>query len=100
MSIRKPVIKKPKVPKIKKPLISKRKRIVKKHSSLSLGRIKTTISAKKPVVRKKTNSKASLGTCYRETNCKGVLSRKVTKFQCRSKDGKSWKKTNGMCEKI
>jgi len=35
---------------------------------------------------------------YRETNCK-VLSRRVTKAQCRSEGGKSWKKTNGMCEK-
>lgn len=98
MSIRKPVIRKPKVPKIKKPLVSKRKRIVKKSPSLSLGRIKTT--TKKPVTHKKTNSKASVGTCYRKTNCKGVLSRKVTKFQCRSEGGRSWKKTNGTCEKI
>jgi hypothetical protein len=38
--------------------------------------------------------------CYRETNCKGVLFRKVTKSQCRSEGGKSWKKTNGIGEKI
>ncbi|MCV0431192.1 hypothetical protein [Nitrosopumilus sp.] len=99
MSIRKPVIRKPKVPKIKKPLISKRKRIVKKSPSLALGRIKSTINPTKPLKSKKT-TKTPLGTCYLEKDCKGVLSRKVTKTQCRSKGGKSWKKVGGLCEKL
>ncbi|MGY5150088.1 MAG: hypothetical protein ACW9W3_08485 [Candidatus Nitrosopumilus sp. bin_68KS] len=99
MSIRKPIIKRPKVPKIKKPLISKRKRIVKKTPSFSLGRIKSTITTKKPDMRKKT-TKTPLGTCYLENNCKGVLARKVTKAQCKNQGGKSWKKAGGMCEKL
>ena len=99
MSIRKPIIRKPKVPKIKKPLVSKRKRIVKISPSLSLGRIKTTVSAKKTIKHKKT-TKTPIGTCYRETNCKGILSRKVTKTQCRSKGGKSWKEADGICKKL
>ena len=100
MSIRKPVIRKPKVPKIKKPLISKRKRIVKKSPSLSLGRVKTTITTKKLVLRKKSTTKTPMGTCYLEKNCKGVLARKVTKTQCKNQGGKSWKKTGGLCEKL
>ncbi|AJW71449.1 hypothetical protein [Nitrosopumilus adriaticus] len=100
MSIRKPVIRKPKVPKIKKPLISKRKRIVKKSPSLSLGRVKTKITPKKPVLHKKTTTKTALGTCYVEKNCKGVIARKVTKAQCKSQGGKSWKKSGGTCEKL
>ena len=99
MSIRKPVIRKPKVPKIKKPLVSKRKRIVKKSPSLSLGRIKTTVSAKKVIKHKKT-TKTPIGTCYLEKNCRNVLSRKITKTQCRRQGGKSWKKADGMCEKV
>lgn len=98
MSIRKPVIRKPKVPKIKKPLISKRKKIVKKTTSLSLGRIKTKITPTKPTIRKKTTTKTPLGTCYLEKNCKGVLSKRVTKVQCKNQGGKSWKKPGGSCE--
>jgi len=100
MSIRKPVVRKPKVPKIKKPLISKRKRIVKKSLSLSLGRIKSTSNTRKQVIRKKTSTKTTLGTCYIEKNCKGVLSRKTTKTQCRIQGGKSWKKAGGPCETL
>ncbi|QLH07370.1 hypothetical protein [Nitrosopumilus ureiphilus] len=98
MSIRKPVIRKPKIPKIKKPLISKRKRVIKKSPSLSLGRIKTTLTSKKPIIRKKISPKKHLGTCYLEKNCKGVLSKKVTKTHCKSQGGKSWKKSGGTCE--
>ncbi|KAF6246440.1 hypothetical protein C6990_07980 [Nitrosopumilus sp. b3] len=100
MSIRKPVIRKPKVPKIKKPLISKRKRIVKKTPSLSLGRVKSTNTSKKSVLHKKTTTKTPLGTCYLENCCKGVLARKVTKSQCKRQGGKSWKKAGGKCEKL
>ncbi|MCV0410257.1 hypothetical protein [Nitrosopumilus sp.] len=100
MSIRKPVIRKPKTPKIKKPLISKRKKIVKKLPTLSIGRVKTKVSNKKSVLHKKTNSKIPRGTCYAEENCKGVILRKVTKTQCRNEGGKSWKKAGGTCEKL
>lgn len=96
MSIRKPVIRKPKVPKIKKPLISKRKRIVKQKPTLSAGRIATK-TQKKPLHGTKTRI---LGTCYLEKNCKCVLSRKVTKIQCRHDGGKSWRKIGGACEKL
>lgn len=98
MSLRKPSIRKPKIPKIKKPLISKRKRI-KKISRLSVDKIKTK-SKPKPHIHKKTHSKVSLGTCYIEKNCKGVLSRKISKTQCWKIGGKSWKKTGGSCEKL
>lgn len=96
MSIRKPVIRKPKVPKIKKPLISKRKRIVKQKPTLSTGRI-TVKTQKKPLHGTKTRI---LGTCYLEKNCKGVLSRKMTKTQCKREGGKSWRKIGGSCEKL
>lgn len=97
MSIRKPVIRKPRVPKIKKPLISKRKRIVKAKPTLSTGRI-TAKTPKKPHHGTKTTR--TLGTCYLEKNCRGVLSRKVTKTQCRREGGKSWRKIGGSCEKL
>lgn len=100
VSIRKPIIRKPKTPKIKKPLISKRKRIVKKLPTLSMGRVKTQVPNTKPALHKKTNSKIPRGTCYVEENCKGVISRKVTKTQCRNEGGKSWKKVGGPCEKL
>jgi len=100
MSTRKPIIKKPKTPKIKKPLISKRKHVVKKTTTLSLGRIKSTMDIKKPNMRKKTSTKNDIGTCYLEKNCKNVLSRKVTKTQCRSQGGKSWKKSGEICERL
>ena len=98
MSIQRP-IRKPKIPKIKKPLISKRKRIVKKAPTLSVGRIKTKAVHKKHITHKKP-TKISVGTCYLEENCKGVTSRKVTKAQCKRQGGKSWKKTGGKCEKV
>jgi len=98
MSIQRP-IRKPKIPKIKKPLISKRKRIVKKAPTLSVGRIKTKTVNKKHITHKKP-TKIAVGTCYLEENCKGVTSRKVTKTQCKRQGGKSWKKTGGKCEKI
>jgi hypothetical protein len=41
-----------------------------------------------------------MGTCYLEENCKGILSRKLTKTQCRDQGGKSWKKAGGLCEKL
>lgn len=97
MSTRKPIIRKPKTPKIKKPLISKRKH-VKKTTTLSLGRINSTIDAKKSNIRKKTSTKSHIGTCYVEKNCKNILSRRVTKIQCRGQGGKSWKKSGGICE--
>lgn len=99
MSIRRPKIRKPKIPKIKKPLISKRKRIVKKLPTLSTDRISTKTPQKKHISHKKT-TKTPVGTCYLEKNCKEVLSRKVTKTECRRQGGKSWKKTNGLCEKL
>ena len=99
MSIQRPTIRKPKMPKIKKPLISKRKRIVKKSPTLSTGRIKTKTPQKKHITHKKP-TKLIVGTCYLEENCKGVISRKVTKAQCKRQGGKSWKKTGGKCEKI
>lgn len=92
MSIRKPTLRKPKTPKIKKPLVSKRKRIVKRLPTLSMGRVKTKVPSTKLPTRKKTHSKPPTGTCYLEKNCKGVLSRKLTKIQCRDQGGKSWKK--------
>lgn len=106
MSVRKPVIKKPRIPKIKKPkapkikkpLISKRKRIMKKTPTLSLGRI--TTKTPKPLLSHKKPSRTLLGTCYLEANCKGVLSRKVTKTQCKRDGGKSWRKIGGSCEKL
>ncbi|MFB5620774.1 MAG: hypothetical protein ACE5RC_06560, partial [Nitrosopumilus sp.] len=94
MSIQRPTIRKPKIPKIKKPLISKRKRIVKKASTLSVGRIKTKTSHKKHITHKK-HTKTIVGTCYLEENCKGVISRKITKSQCKRQGGKSWKKVGG-----
>jgi len=100
MSIRKPTLRRPKVPKIKKSLTSKRKRVVKKLPTMSMGRVKTKVTSKKIHTHKKTNSKTPLGTCYIEKNCKGVLSRKVTKTQCRDQGGKSWKKIGGLCEKL
>lgn len=100
MSIRKPVIRKPKTPKIKKPLISKRKQIVKKLPTISMGRIKTKVSSTKPTLHKKTSSKIPRGTCYIKENCKGAISRKVTKTQCRNEGGKSWKKAGDPCEKL
>lgn len=98
MSVRKPVIKKPRVPKIKKPkapkikkpLISKRNRIVKKKPTLSLGRL--TAKTTKPSLFHKKIPRTPLGTCYLEENCKGVLSRKITKTQCKREGGKSWRK--------
>ncbi|MCV0401812.1 MAG: hypothetical protein K5777_07540 [Nitrosopumilus sp.] len=99
MSIQRPVIRKPKTPKIKKPLISKRKRIVKKAPTLSVGRIKTKTSQKKHITHKKP-TKTIVGTCYLEENCKGVISRKITKSQCKRQGGKSWKKVSGNCEKL
>ncbi|AJM92305.1 MULTISPECIES: hypothetical protein [Nitrosopumilus] len=98
MSIRKPVIRKPKVPKIKKPLISKRKGVVKKKPTLSMGRI--TAKTQKPSNLGKKSTTRTLGTCYREENCKGVLYRKITKTQCRREGGKSWRKIGGPCEKL
>lgn len=98
MSIQKP-IRKPKIPKIKKPLISKRKRIVKKTPTLSVGRIKTKTVHKKHITHRKP-VKINVGTCYLEENCKGVISKKVTKTQCRRQGGKSWKKKGGKCEKL
>lgn len=95
MSIRKPVIRKPKIPKIRKPLISKRKRPSKK-TNLSIEKIPTR---KKHTTIKKT-TKTTLGTCYLENNCKGVISRKITKSSCRLEGGKSWRKTGGQCEKL
>lgn len=100
MSIRKPIIRKPKSPKIKKPLISKRKRIVKKLPTLSKIKIKTKVPSTKLPTKKKPKSKTTMGTCYIEKNCKGVMFRKVTKTQCRDQGGKSWKKVGGMCEKL
>jgi len=100
VSIRKPVIRKPKTPKIKKPLISKRKRIVKKISTLSIGRVKTKTPSTKLSTHKKTSSKIPRGICYLEKNCKGIISRKMTKTQCRNQGGKSWKKAGGTCEKL
>ena len=99
MSIRKPNLRKPKVPKIKKPLISKRKRIVKKSSTLSMGRVKTKIPSTKLSKHKKI-TKTPLGTCYIENNCVGILARKISKTQCRTYGGKSWKKAGGKCEKL
>ena len=99
MSIRRPKIKKPKIPKIKKPLITKRKRIVKKLPTLSVGRINTKTSHKKHITHKKT-VKTHVGTCYLEQDCKGVLAKKVTKTECRRQGGKSWKKIGGACEKL
>ncbi|AFS82219.1 hypothetical protein [Candidatus Nitrosopumilus sediminis] len=98
MSIQRPTIRKPKIPKIKKPLISKRKRIVKKAPTLSVGRIKTKTSHKKHITHKKHTT--IVGTCYLEENCKGVISRKITKSQCKRQGGKSWKKVGGKCEKL
>lgn len=99
MSIRRPKIRKPKIPKIKKPLISKRKRVVKKLPTLSTAKISTKTSQKKHITHKKT-TKTPVGTCYLEKNCKDVLSRKVTKTECRHQGGKSWKKTGCSCEKL
>ena len=98
MSIQRP-IRKPEISKIKKPLISKRKRIVKKAPTLSVRKIKTKTVHKKHITHKKP-TKIAVGTCYLEENCKGVISRKVTKTQCKRQGGKSWKKTGGKCEKL
>ena len=99
MSIQKPSVRRPRIPKIKKPSISKRKRLVKKQTTLSMRKTKPKIPNTKTTKRKKP-PKTVLGTCYVEKNCVGVLARKVSKTQCRVSGGKSWKKFGGKCEKL
>ena len=99
MSIQRPTVRRPRIPKIKKPLVTKRKRIVKKSATLSMGRVKTKIPSTK-ISKTKKHSKTPLGTCYVEKNCVGVLAKKVSKTQCRTFGGKSWKKSGGNCEKL
>lgn len=100
MSIRRPKLKKPSIPRIKKPLISKRKRIVKKISSLGKKNVQPKNSKVKHPTKKRTRHKIILGTCYFNQNCKGVLSRKITKTNCKKIGGKSWKKIEGACENL
>jgi len=99
MSISRPTIERPGIPKINRPSVSKRKRLASKIPSLSKKRIvaKTT-SGKK--ITKKSSRKTHLGTCYLQTNCSKVLSRKTTRQECKKQGGKSWKKTGGTCEKL
>lgn len=98
MSIRRPTVRRPKIPKIKKPSISKKKKIIKKLPTL--GKKKTRIKTTKPSVKKKTNRKAPVGTCYLQENCKKVLVKRVTKLECRKQGGKSWRKESGSCENL
>ena len=100
MSVRRPKLKKPNIPRIKKPSISKRKRVVKKISSLAKKNAQPKTSKVKHLTKKKTRHKIVLGTCYINKNCKGVLSRKVTKTHCKKIGGKSWKKIEGTCENL
>ena len=100
MSVRRPTVKRPGIPKITRPSISKRKRLVSKTPSLSKKRIIAKTTSTKHVT-KKSSRKISLGTCYLQTDCSKVLTRKVTRQQCKKQGGKSWKKTGGgACEKL
>ncbi len=96
--MRRPRIKGPRIPKIKKPSTLKRKRIVKKLPTISKKSIQPKLSSKKSIPKKKVTRKIIVGTCYSKKDCKGVLSKKVTKTQCRDIGGKSWKKIDGSCE--
>ncbi|MEX0863059.1 hypothetical protein [Nitrosopumilus sp.] len=95
MSIKRPMPK-PGIPTLKKPSISKQKRLTKRTSSVVEKKI---LNNPKQIVQKKTK-KSVLGTCYLNKNCNAVLSRHVSKIQCKSEGGKSWKKTGGPCENI
>lgn len=98
MSVRRPMPK-PRIPKLKKPSISKRKRLTSKSPTLTKKKA-TVIKTTKPTVHKKSTRRTVLGTCYLQKNCKGVLSRQISKSVCKTKGGKSWKKTGGTCENL
>lgn len=97
MSIQRPTINRPQ---ITKPSISKRKRLTNNLPSLSKKKIKAKITTIKPSIHKKITRKDPVGICYAQNNCKEILSKKMTKMQCRKLGGKSWKKAKGTCENL
>ena len=98
MSLRRPSIRRPKVPKLKKPLVRKRKKTLKKKVTPKIIKKTSKTTIKKHNVKRTT--KTQLGTCYLQKGCRGVLSRDVTKTKCKILGGKSWKKKGGKCEII
>ena len=106
-SVRKPRMPKPRIPKIKKPSISKRKKIRVKPSVGTVsslkkkkGRTARNISAKSTSVSRHHGTKHNTGTCYLQFGCRNVLAQAVSKTQCKKMGGKSWRKKDGICERL
>jgi len=98
MSVKRPSVPKPKIPKITKPTISRRKKLLKRtsmtpHKTTSKS---STLSTKPP----RKYLKKSIGTCYLEPNCKKILAKSVSKAQCKSMGGKSWRQLGGSCQPV
>ena len=100
MSVKRPSVPKPTIPKITKPTISRRKKLLKRTSSATPH--KTTTKSNMLASTKPTRkySKKSTGTCYLEPNCKKILAKNVSKAQCQSMGGKSWRQSGGSCQSI
>ncbi|HET6516848.1 MAG TPA: hypothetical protein VFG25_01335 [Nitrosopumilaceae archaeon] len=94
-----PTLRRPSTPKIKTPRLLRNKN-TSKSLKAKIGTKRPSLAGKKAIKKNRKKDVIKLGTCYKNTGCRGpVLLKRVSKARCKSANGKSWKGARG-CQSI